>query len=85
MEEAILANLNGSFSNMLFKVISHPGMLIYLDNNVSAGPNSKRSLNAKKQGKQAGFRVLRFWILFGTRSEIKLRLGLLQGIVRCVV
>jgi len=41
MEEAILANLNGSFSDMLYKVTTHPGMLTYLDNNNSAGKHSK--------------------------------------------
>tara|TARA_B100000787_G_C16193713_1_gene299220 strand:+ start:933 stop:2357 length:1425 start_codon:yes stop_codon:yes gene_type:complete len=54
MEKAILANLNDSFSNMLFKVTTHPAMLIYLDNNNSAGPNSKRVSDLKKKGKQAG-------------------------------
>ena len=41
MEEAILANLNGSFSDMLYKVTTHPAMLTYLDNNNSAGEESK--------------------------------------------
>ena len=54
MEEAILANLNGSFSTMLYKVITHPGMLTYLDNHISAGPNSKKVARAKRNGKQAG-------------------------------
>lgn len=54
MEEAILANLNGSFANMLFKTISHPGMLTYLDNHISAGPNSKEVMWAKENGRQAG-------------------------------
>jgi uncharacterized protein (DUF1800 family) len=41
IEEGILANLNGDFSNLLYKVTTHPAMLIYLDNIYSAGPNSK--------------------------------------------
>ena len=43
MDEAILANLNNNFSEMLFKVTSHPAMLIYLDNIWSSGPNSKNA------------------------------------------
>lgn len=54
MEEAILANLNGSFSTMLYKVTSHPGMLTYLDNIISAGPNSNKVRWAKAGGEQAG-------------------------------
>ena len=47
MEEAILANLNGSFSNMLYKVTTHPGMLAYLDNIWSAGEESKHNISCK--------------------------------------
>lgn len=54
MEEAILANLNDSFSTMLYKVTTHPGMLIYLDNIYNAGPNSGHVKQMKKEGKQAG-------------------------------
>jgi len=49
--EAIRPNLNGSFYDMLHAVVSHPAMLIYLDNVRSIGPNSpvgrarKRGLN----------------------------------------
>ncbi|MFL2739877.1 MAG: DUF1800 family protein [bacterium] len=43
IEEAILGNINSDFSNMLYKVTTHPSMLIYLDNTYSAGPNSQRS------------------------------------------
>ena len=49
MEEAILANLNGSFSDMLYKVTTHPGMLTYLDNNYSAGEESKHNMWCKRQ------------------------------------
>ncbi|MDA8981237.1 DUF1800 domain-containing protein [Candidatus Thioglobus sp.] len=54
IDEAILANLNGDFSHMLYKMTSHPSMLIYLDNIFSAGPNSKEVEWAKRNGKQAG-------------------------------
>jgi uncharacterized protein (DUF1800 family) len=47
MEEAILANLNGSFSEMLYKVTTHPGMLTYLDNNYSSGEHSKHYYRCK--------------------------------------
>ena len=54
LDEAILANLNGDFSHMLYKVTSHPAMLIYLDNIFSAGPNSNEVKWAKQNGEQAG-------------------------------
>ena len=54
MEEAILANFNDSFSTMLYKVTTHPGMLSYLDNHISAGPNSNQVRWAKANGEQAG-------------------------------
>ena len=54
IEEGILANLNGDFSNLLYKVTSHPAMLIYLDNTYSAGPNSLEVQRAKRNGRQAG-------------------------------
>ena len=54
MEEAILANLNGNFSKMLYKVTSHPAMLSYLDNCWSCGENSQTAIWAKQEGKQAG-------------------------------
>ena len=49
MEEAILANLNGSFSDMLYEVTTHPGMLTYLDNNENTGEESKHSNWCKRQ------------------------------------
>ena len=39
---------NGNFSDMLMRVAKHPAMLMYLDNQVSAGPNSKLG---KRRGK----------------------------------
>ncbi|MDO8910024.1 MAG: DUF1800 family protein [Pseudohongiella sp.] len=38
--EAIRANINRRFEDMLISVASHPVMLTYLDNTVSIGPNS---------------------------------------------
>ena len=40
--EAIRSHLNGSFSQMLLAAVSHPVMLIYLDNIQSMGPNTRR-------------------------------------------
>jgi len=49
MEEAILANLNSSFSEMLYKVTTHPGMLTYLDNIWSAGEESRHTINCRRK------------------------------------
>ena len=54
MEEAILANLNGNFSEMLYKVTTHPAMLSYLDNCWSCGENLKLRYGLNKDGFQAG-------------------------------
>ena len=54
MDEAILANLNSSFSEMLYKVTTHPAMLLYLDNHESAGQNSKYARDKRKHGGHAG-------------------------------
>lgn len=51
LEDAIRPNLNGSFAELLKAAVTHPVMLIYLDQTVSIGPNSavgkrrKRGLN----------------------------------------
>ncbi|WP_339858358.1 DUF1800 domain-containing protein [Pseudohongiella acticola] len=42
--EAIRANMTGSFADMLIGVASHPVMLFYLDNTNSIGPNSPAGL-----------------------------------------
>jgi uncharacterized protein (DUF1800 family) len=49
IEEAIMANLNNSFDDMLYKVTSHPAMLTYLDNIYSDGENSKRARECRKK------------------------------------
>ncbi|MEM9047777.1 MAG: DUF1800 domain-containing protein [Pseudomonadota bacterium] len=40
IETAVRPNIAGRFSDMLFAVETHPAMLIYLNQNVSLGPNS---------------------------------------------
>lgn len=40
IREAIRPHVNGRFSDMLLAVMTHPGMLMYLDNNASIGPDS---------------------------------------------
>ena len=54
IDEAILANLNGSFSHMLYKMTTHPSMLVYLDNVWSSGENSKNAIEARKEGRIEG-------------------------------
>jgi len=54
IEEAILANINSDFSNMLYKVTTHPSMLIYLDNIYSIGESSSRARQMRANGQQAG-------------------------------
>jgi len=38
--EAIRPHINGKFEDMLFAVVQHPAMLLYLDNAQSVGPDS---------------------------------------------
>jgi uncharacterized protein (DUF1800 family) len=54
MDEAILTNLNSSFSEMLYKVTTHPAMLLYLDNHESSGKNSKHARDTQSWGGHAG-------------------------------
>jgi len=49
IEEAIYANLNGPFNEMLYKVTSHPAMLSYLDNIFNTGQNSPRAKMCAKK------------------------------------
>ncbi|NOU06740.1 MAG: DUF1800 family protein [Hyphomicrobiaceae bacterium] len=46
--EVIRAKSFGSFTDLLKAVEQHPAMLIYLDNQISFGPNSPAGLNQKK-------------------------------------
>ena len=43
--EAIRPHVLGRFADMLLAVEKHPAMLVYLDNQVSVGPNSKAGVN----------------------------------------
>ena len=54
MEEGILGSFNDSFASMLYKATTHPAMLMYLDNHISAGPNSQHVRWARSRNEQAG-------------------------------
>jgi len=43
--EAIRPHVLGRFADMLLAVVSHPAMLVYLDNSASMGPNSVAGIN----------------------------------------
>ena len=47
--EAIRPNVLGNFSDMLLAVETHPAMLLYLDNHLSVGPNSKAARNVERR------------------------------------
>ena len=49
IDEAIIANLNGDFANMLYLMTTHPGMLTYLDNIWSAGERSPHTKQCRKR------------------------------------
>ncbi|MGC1497073.1 MAG: DUF1800 domain-containing protein [Sulfitobacter sp.] len=40
LEDAVRPNISGTFADLLIACVTHPLMLHYLDQNVSAGPNS---------------------------------------------
>jgi uncharacterized protein (DUF1800 family) len=46
--EAIRPHVLGRFEDMLVAVVSHPAMLLYLDNAQSIGPNSRAGQRAKR-------------------------------------
>jgi uncharacterized protein (DUF1800 family) len=46
--EAIRPHVLGSFEDLLVAVVSHPAMLLYLDNAQSIGPNSRAGQRAKR-------------------------------------
>ena len=48
VQEAIRPHVTGSFQDMLVAVMRHPGMLYYLDNDGSVGPNSPHGLRSKR-------------------------------------
>ena len=47
--EAIRPHVLGNFGEMLLAVESHPAMLLYLDNHLSVGPNSKAARNVERR------------------------------------
>jgi uncharacterized protein (DUF1800 family) len=47
--EAIRPNVLGNFSDLLLSVERHPAMLLYLDNQMSVGPNSKAARNVERR------------------------------------
>jgi uncharacterized protein (DUF1800 family) len=47
--EAIRPNVLGNFSDLLLAVESHPAMLLYLDNHLSVGPESKAARNVERR------------------------------------
>ena len=47
--EAIRPNVTGKFADLLIAVEQHPAMLLYLDNQRSAGPNSPLARRAKRR------------------------------------
>jgi len=49
IDEGILAKLNGSFSDMLYGMTTHPGMLTYLDNIHSAGERSEHAKDCRRR------------------------------------
>jgi len=51
--EAIRPNLAGSFFELLIAVEQHPGMIVYLDNQRSIGPNSAAAKMARRRRKRA--------------------------------
>jgi uncharacterized protein (DUF1800 family) len=48
IREAIRPYVNGRFVDMLFAVMRHPAMLMYLDNNSSIGPNSPAGIKSHR-------------------------------------
>jgi uncharacterized protein (DUF1800 family) len=47
--EAIRPNVLGNFGDLLLAVESHPAMLLYLDNHLSVGPDSKAAQNVERR------------------------------------
>lgn len=49
VEEAVRPNLTGSFGDLLTACVTHPLMLNYLDQNTSAGPNSRAATRRSRR------------------------------------
>jgi uncharacterized protein (DUF1800 family) len=52
--EAIRPHVLGRFADMLLAVEQHPGMLLYLDNQQSIGPDSLLAQRASRRGRERG-------------------------------
>jgi uncharacterized protein (DUF1800 family) len=52
--EAIRPRVTGRFADLLLAVEKHPAMLLYLDNALSIGPNSKVAALAERRGRKTG-------------------------------
>src|SRR4029453_12390467 len=54
--EAIRPHVLGNFTQLLLAVEQHPAMLLYLDNHLSIGPNSRaaRLAGRRKNARQVG-------------------------------
>ena len=50
VDEAIRPHLNGRFEDLLFAADTHPMMLLYLDQHVSVGPNSRMARQNEARG-----------------------------------
>lgn len=48
-KDAIRPHVGGRFANMLMASTKHPGMIVYLDNWLSIGPNSRRALGPRPE------------------------------------
>ena len=46
-------HMSGYFRDMLFEAVTHPAMVLYLDNAISTGPKSRNSLNELRQNGKA--------------------------------
>lgn len=53
-DEAVRPHVFGKFEDMLLAVTRHPGMLVYLDQFNSLGPNSKVGLRTAQRGRDTG-------------------------------
>jgi uncharacterized protein (DUF1800 family) len=52
--DMIIGGLNGSFKDLLYRAISHPAMLTYLDNIYNVGENSERGRECRSRNCTAG-------------------------------
>src|ERR1700732_2607398 len=55
--EAIRPHVLGNFSDLLLAVETHPAMLLYLDNHLSAGPHSEGALRLQRRAQPRSIRI----------------------------